>query len=410
MSLTKKSKDFLKKIKYQTGGVQPIPSGYDLQKPVVSQASVPPVQSLPQVNTNYTNWEIPQTQQEDSWESALSSVGTYIPAIQMAMATKTMMDAKKAQKDYLRKKKWYKQDLQERQNDIRANEYVNSPYGSTFQVGGNMEAFSFGYEQQKAYNQASQEAWDAYYQQLNQVNRQKYKDLENKSYNQAASAVTNQLNLASSLLQEGGEYDPKKDIYSQEFDKNVFLETPEQTQGDISEEVQKRNEKEELMAWIFEDDNSYSPIQEEYETYSPSTNDTIEGIGYSESRGKYDVVNPTTGTTGKYQFHPKYWADKISQFSGFYGSQAEVMNHFKSNPQLQDQFMNHVVETIYKPEIKKLQPYIKKYGFTENQMIRFLHYRGLADTKKRLMTGDFEISAEERKTYGNPSILNYISR
>ena len=86
------------------------------------------------------------------------------------------------------------------------------------------------------------------------------------------------------------------------------------------------------------------------------------------------------------------------------------MDYFKNNPNIQEQFMNHVVEDIYKPEIQKLKPYIDRYGFNEEQMIRMLHYRGLSDTRKRLISGDFSLKPEEKIKYKNPEILDYINR
>ena len=208
-------------------------------------------------------------------------------------------------------------------------------------------------------------------------------------------------------MQEGGA--ANTDIYSTDFDANAFLGT------ENSEQEMKVNQNQELLKWVFEDTDDYSPIQDEYENYesqSPGINPegVIAGIGQSESGGDYSVINPTTGTTGKYQFHPKYWATQIGEFMGIDGTNDEIMSEFKNSPKTQEAFMNHVVNNIYKPEIKKLKPYADKYGFTEDQMVRFLHYRGLADTKKRLVSGNFEVSQAEKEKYQNPNILDYIKR
>lgn len=147
-------------------------------------------------------------------------------------------------------------------------------------------------------------------------------------------------------------------------------------------------------------------------SYGSSSGDVIDRIGQHESGGSYDVVNPTSGTTGKYQFHPRYWGEQIRSFMGLPNdiSTEEVMGEFKKNPAAQDKFMRHVVQDVYKPAIQQMKPLADKYGFTEDQMIKFVHYRGIADTKKRLQTGDFQVSAEEKAKYKNPDILEYLNQ
>ena len=115
------------------------------------------------------------------------------------------------------------------------------------------------------------------------------------------------------------------------------------------------------------------------------------------------------GATSYYQFTPQ-WADEIANFMGLPANtpKSQVMAAFAKNPQVQDQFMQHVVQNIYMPKIEQLRPLINKYGFSDDEMIKFLHYRGLNDTEKRLKTGDFEVSQEEKRKYKNPDILSYI--
>jgi hypothetical protein len=300
----------------------------------------------------------------------------------------------------------YKADLEERKQDIRNNEYVNTPY--SFQEGG------FNLNLQDT-NQDIQRQWEEYYQGLNQQNINRYKQTQQQGISSVGQAASQYVGLAktmaSGMAQEGGDASQitnQTDIYSTDFDPNAFLGT------ENSEQEMKVNQNQELLKWVFEDENEYSPIQDEYENYSSdsgmSADGVIAGIGQSESGGDYSVINPTTGTTGKYQFHPKYWAKQIGEYMGIDGTNEEIMNEFKNSPKTQESFMNYVVNDIYKPEIKKLKPYADKYGFTEEEMIRFLHYRGLADTKKRLVTGNFEVSQSEKEKYGNPNILDYIKR
>lgn len=142
--------------------------------------------------------------------------------------------------------------------------------------------------------------------------------------------------------------------------------------------------------------------------------DTIARIGQKESRGRYDLVNTTGGknaiyATGKYQFVPKYWHTQIAAFQGTQGkSMAETMELFRQNPQTQEAFMQHVTNNIYLPEVKKLLPLARHYGLGQDALIKMLHYRGIADTRKRLETGDFTVSDKEKRTFKNPDILTYI--
>jgi hypothetical protein len=141
---------------------------------------------------------------------------------------------------------------------------------------------------------------------------------------------------------------------------------------------------------------------------------TINSIAMKESGGDYSVVNTSGGSkaiyaTGKYQFVPKYWAPQIAKFQGTEGkSQEETMEMFRKSPQVQDAFMRHVVTDIYLPEVKKLLPMASRYGIGQDALIKMLHYRGIQDTKRRLQTGDFEVSESEKKAYNNPDILKYI--
>ena len=136
----------------------------------------------------------------------------------------------------------------------------------------------------------------------------------------------------------------------------------------------------------------------------------IDEIKFRESRGKYGVVNEISQTTGAYQFMPKYWADDIRKFMGIdsSASQKQVMEAFRTNPQAQDAFMAHVVDTKYKPQLPKLRPYAQKYGINDDQLIKLMHYRGIGDATKRLKTGNFAVSAEEKAKYKNPDIMEYL--
>ena len=420
--LTERSKKFLKK--YQSGGVvQQLPN---LPLGQVQSMTVPAIQQAQQTQAlqfakvpNMLS-QVPQGQgfqappaiQNQSTFDMVGQTASSIPVLGMFAAAGyggyQIGKSIKQKRNQKRLDKEYKKDIAERKQDIRNNEYVNTPY--SFQEGG------FNLDLQNT-NQDIQAQWEEYYRGLNQQNIDRYKQTLQQGVSTAGQAASQYVGLATKLassgtMQEGGA--ANTDIYSTDFDANAFLGT------ENSEQEMKVNQNQELLKWVFEDMDDYSPIQEEYENYgsqsqnvnpdSMSADGVIAEIGQSESGGDYSVINPTTGTTGKYQFHPKYWATQIGEFMGIDGTNDEIMSEFKNSPKTQEAFMNHVVNDIYKPEIKKLKPYADKYGFTEAQMVRFLHYRGLADTKKRLVSGNFEVSQAEKEKYNNPDILSYIKK
>jgi len=435
--LTYKAKRLLKK--YQMGdmvqgsagaqmGVSPLqtlPPGLDFMKPV---------QSInPQVNAQMADFglgqlnqapklpqmsRVPQSMEMTKSEQAASTMGTVADSLgifgtglKMATGAVNIYNSIKAKKRQKKLDKYQKEDLAERQRDVRLNAYTNTPYGS-YQMGGTtMDAFSDSYQRQQDYNKDIQNNWQEYYEDLNTQRVSAYKAQRNQGITQYAGAVGDMGNMALKFLQEGGEPNPNlTDINSEEFDPNVFLGTEQEKQ------VTQSNESDELMKWVMEDEDTYSPIQEEYQNYSPvssgvgSSSDIISRIGESETHGNYSLVNDTTGTTGKYQFHPRWWADKIKTYGNMPAeyNQAQVMETFKNDPTLQENFMNHVVEDIYKPEIRKLKPYMEKYGLNEEEMVRLLHYRGLDDATDRLKKDYWEIKPEEKAKYKNPNVWKYI--
>lgn len=414
--LTERSKKFLKK--YQSGGMAPLqqlpplPLGQvqSMTAPAIQQAQQAQALQFAKIPTQQPSPVMPNQTVQGQDQSQGEFIGQTLSSIPLlgniaapAYAAYQITKSFKEKRKQKRLDKAYKADLAERKQDIRNNEYVNTPY--SFQEGG------FNLNLQDT-NQDIQAQWEEYYKGLNQQNIDKYKNTRKAGIQTYANFASSQLGIAQSVLtagtmQEGGQANP--DIYSTDFDANAFLGT------ENSEQEMKVNQTQELLKWVFEDTDDYSPIQEEYENYDSNPGDAnpegvIAGIGQSESGGDYSVINPTTGTTGKYQFHPKYWATQIGEFMGIDGTNDEIMSEFKNSPKTQEAFMNHVVNNIYKPEIKKLKPYADKYGFTEDQMVRLLHYRGLSDAKRRLISGDFKVSDSEKEKYQNPDILDYIKR
>lgn len=222
-------------------------------------------------------------------------------------------------------------------------------------------------------------------------------------------------------LQDGGEYNPKTDLYSPEYDPNEFLGN-QVIQNEISQAQIEDKEASVIESWLFQDepeldDLNFDYFNPEIETNNTTsntsyTNDVISNIEALESGGNPEAINPTTNATGLFQFVPKYWAGQIKSFMGLPQTftQEQVMEAFKKNEKVQRDFMNYVVNDIYMPEVEKLRPLAKKYGLDDNKVIKLLHYRGIADAKRRLQTGDFTVSEEEKAKYKNPDILTYLNK
>lgn len=67
-----------------------------------------------------------------------------------------------------------------------------------------------------------------------------------------------------------------------------------------------------------------------------------------------------------------------------------------------------VYSIFARAQLPKLRPYAQKYGLNDEQLIKLMHYRGVGDAIKRLKTGDFSVSAEEKAKYNNPDIMEYL--
>lgn len=214
--------------------------------------------------------------------------------------------------------------------------------------------------------------------------------------------------------QDGGEIlnpviDPTQDLYSPEY------KVPPEVEDEVSQVQIEAKEDDTMMNWLFEDLPEEPEEPDEInQTYFQNKQPTevIDQIGQQESGGNYEAINPTSGATGKYQFLPSAWASQIKFFMGLPDSftREQVMQAFRKSPHAQEQFMQYVTENIYKPEVEKLRPLASKYGLDDNKLIRMLHYRGLSDTRKRLQTGDFEVSQEEKAKFRNPDILSYLNK
>lgn len=211
--------------------------------------------------------------------------------------------------------------------------------------------------------------------------------------------------------QEGGtEYNPKTDLYSPEYDPNEFLGI---VKNEMSQVEQNDKLESQVESWLFDDEdydyNDYSVNNEYFSSTNPG--DVINKIGKQESGGDYGARNPYSSATGKYQFL-KSWAGQIKSFAGYPNSfdADQVMESFRRDPRLQEEFMQHVVNDIYMPEVEKLQPIASRYGLDQDKLIRMIHFRGIGDTRKRLKTGDFSVSQEEKDRFKNPDIMSYLNK
>lgn len=453
--LTNKAKSFLKK--YQSGGftnvdnftqnnqnkyltsnlldkspLQQLPTGFDvMQQKAMQPPQIPQLPSMSRVQP-----QAPQEQGPDTIDQVGSILGTINPGAKVVMGVKNIIESNRNRKRAKQLKGFYAEDLAERKKDTKLNSYVNTPYAS-YQMGGNLDATSAGYSNQQDYNDNVQRQFEEYYSNLNQQNTKLYKEQQALGFSGLAGAYTqvyNDIKSAASMgmAQDGGEmqttdttstvpeetYNSHLDINSEEFNKDEFLGK------EVEKEEIKNTERDELMKWVMEDEeDTYSPIQADYMNYEApegeayvmpesDTNAIIQKIGYNESRGNYGVVNDVSGTTGKYQFHPTYWGPQIRDYMNLPASTpiSTVMEDFRTNPKVQEEFMSKVVEEVYKPQIPKLMGYASKYGFNQEQLIRLMHYRGIDGAKKRLMSGDFSISAQEKAKYKNPEILDYLNK
>lgn len=223
--------------------------------------------------------------------------------------------------------------------------------------------------------------------------------------------------------QDGGEINPQGSILNPVIDPTQDLYSPEykvpsEVEDEVSQVQIEASQDDAIMSWLFEDQEeepdevNQTYFAEEGEPTEPTqSSDVINQIGLQESGGDYNAQNPYGSATGKYQF-TNQWAGQIKNFMGLPDSftRDQVMQAFRKSPQSQEQFMQYVTENIYKPEVEKLRPLAQKFGLDDNKLIRMLHYRGLGDTRKRLQTGNFEVSQAEKDRFRNPDILTYLNK
>lgn len=134
----------------------------------------------------------------------------------------------------------------------------------------------------------------------------------------------------------------------------------------------------------------------------------LEAIADVESKGTggYAAKNPKSSASGKYQFMWSQWGDKIRDFAKNPNLTEE---EFRANPELQENYARHYVNTVLTPEAKKLQ---SKYGSRlkkRNVMDledaqTLIHFQGYPNSSQYVKTG------KTANLQNNKSVPEYISK
>lgn len=124
-----------------------------------------------------------------------------------------------------------------------------------------------------------------------------------------------------------------------------------------------------------------------------------------ESGGDYKAMSKTSTATGKYQFlwgkKPGLgWQDEIKKVTG-----VKSREEFKNNPQAQEKFYNHYLDTVIKPAVGSLAKLGSRFGLTATEVGRVVHFQGVEGARKALTSGDLD-----KATKINPSISQYLGR
>ena len=113
-----------------------------------------------------------------------------------------------------------------------------------------------------------------------------------------------------------------------------------------------------------------------------STPGNTSGLGQSianvESNvGDYKAYNSAgggEGAVGKYQFRWTTWKPDITKFTGI-----KTKEEFMNNPQAQEDYFKHYTETTLKPELVRIKKEYPNSGYTDDQLLKLLHFRGPGD-------------------------------
>lgn len=329
-----------------------------------------------------------------------AGIGTYYNAQQMGKAANMSTQNRNIFSGFLtgvnvlesisntyRGKMDYNNEL-ERQKKLQSDSYVNVPY----------DRYAYNSNFNNSYNQVAYQDGG-----LTDEGWQNYEDvygIDNENgENKSIQFVDNAIDMQRKHIED--------------FNNETDIQNNQQEYDELSRYSFYENEQIKHDAAIDDWINTVMP-----NSFNTSNNLNIdrvlEEIKMRESGGDPYAVNKNGGekatmATGLYQFVPKYWGEKIAKFQGTSNlSTAETMEYFKRNPDIQEQFMRHVVNNDYIPVVKELSPIANQYGLSQADLIKMLHYRGIKDTRERLQTGNFKISEKEKATYKNPDIMDYI--
>lgn len=121
----------------------------------------------------------------------------------------------------------------------------------------------------------------------------------------------------------------------------------------------------------------------------------------TESGGDKNATNAHSSAQGKYQFLWGDWGDSIKSVTG-----VKTPEEFRSNSKAQDQFFKYYTDKVVLPEVNKLRPLADKYGLSDNELARLVHFRGSTGAKKALEQNLLDTKLEKH----NMTINQYLGR
>lgn len=148
------------------------------------------------------------------------------------------------------------------------------------------------------------------------------------------------------------------------------------------------------------------------------------GIHAMESGdSSYSAFNPTSNALGKYQFVPRWWADKIIKFAKSRGvagvpplkdmkeyssskmsdeDARKEFSFFINNPELQEEFMNYVYKDVHTPQAKEVKKAVPNTTLDDEELKALVHFKGKKDAIRFLKEG------VDPTKKGNVSIGKYL--
>jgi hypothetical protein len=127
-----------------------------------------------------------------------------------------------------------------------------------------------------------------------------------------------------------------------------------------------------------------------------------EHIVAKESGGRYDAMSPNSSAIGKYQFLWGTHGKRIQKLTGI-----KTREEFANNPQAQEDYYSHYINTEVKPQISKFKKGLSQYfpNITDDQIIAAYHFAGPGNLQNAIKTGNFDKALDANGT----SILSYIT-